>query len=57
MVTKEKANYNLTEGLAAVRDLVTGVPVSEPKIKATDDYYNASLKILAYLAYRHEFRD
>lgn len=57
VVTKEKANYNLTEGLAAVRDLVTGVPVSEPKIKATDDYYNASLKILAYLAYRHEFRD
>lgn len=48
----QKADYMMSSGLKAVRDLVMGKPLSEPDISKSEDYYNASLHMLAYLAYR-----
>ncbi|MCR5536337.1 MAG: hypothetical protein K6F05_02880 [Succinivibrio sp.] len=54
VATGETAKYHLTSGLKTVRDLVMGtVPLTEPVITAKDDYYNASLKLLCYLAAKH----
>ena len=50
-VTEEKANYFMSSGLRAVRDLVMGKVILEPEITKSEDYYNASLSMLAYLAY------
>lgn len=50
VTTGETADYALTPGLASVRDLITGIPVSEPVFTDQDDYYNASLKLLCFLA-------
>ena len=51
VVTEEKANYFMSSGLRAVRDLVMGKVILEPEITKSEDYYNASLSMLAYLAY------
>ena len=52
--TGETAEYAMTEGLEAVRKLVLGkLPNTEPEINNNDDYYNASLKLLVYLASKH----
>ncbi|MDY6321440.1 MAG: glycosyl hydrolase family 8 [Succinivibrio sp.] len=50
VTTGEVANYPEPDGLKAVRALTLGQPVDEPVIAESDDYYNASLKILAFLA-------
>ena len=51
VVTEEKANYFMFSGLRAVRDLVMGKVILEPEITKSEDYFNASLSMLAYLAY------
>ncbi|MBQ9274824.1 MAG: hypothetical protein IJ228_08425 [Succinivibrio sp.] len=53
VTTGEVAEYPLTPGLAAVRDLVLGGAAQEPTIDERDDYYNASLKMLVFLAKNH----
>lgn len=50
--TGETADYLMSSGLRAVRDLVMGDEVLAPEISKAEDYYNASLSMLAYLAYR-----
>lgn len=55
VVSKQTAPYPMSSGLKAVRDLVTGTAVFEPNIKLSEDYYNASLSMLAYMAYRESF--
>lgn len=52
VVGSQKADYMMSSGLKAVRDLVMGKPLGEPDIKKSEDYYNASLHMLAYMAYR-----
>ncbi len=53
ITTGEVADYMLPAGLAAVRAMVLGYPVQEPQISKDDDYYNASLKLLTFLASKH----
>ncbi|WP_308561680.1 glycosyl hydrolase family 8 [uncultured Klebsiella sp.] len=48
--TGEVAPWFMTGGLLAVRDLTLGEARGEPEITAQDDYYSASLKLLAWLA-------
>ncbi|WP_406019035.1 glycosyl hydrolase family 8 [Succinivibrio sp.] len=55
VLSGEKANYNMSSGLLNVRKLVLGESVSEPVFTEKEDYYNASLSMLAYLAYNHAF--
>ncbi|MGN0909062.1 MAG: glycosyl hydrolase family 8 [Succinivibrio sp.] len=50
VTTGEVANYPQPEGLRAVRALALDMMLPEPAITDKDDYYNASLKILAFLA-------
>lgn len=50
VTTGEVANYPEPEGLKAVRQLALGAQIPEPVITSKDDYYNASLKLLAFLA-------
>ena len=50
VTTGEVANYPEPEGLKAVRQLALGAQIPEPSITSKDDYYNASLKLLAFLA-------
>jgi endo-1,4-beta-D-glucanase Y len=50
VTTGEVANYPQPDGLKAVRALALGRPMAEPSITSRDDYYNASLKILSFLA-------
>ncbi len=51
VVTGQSAEYAMTGGLRAVRDLVEGKFYKEPEIKSSDDYFNASLKMLCYAAW------
>ena len=44
----------MSSGLKAVRDLVMGKPIMEPNLASSEDYYNASLNLLAYLAYKEQ---
>jgi len=57
IATAEVAPYKMPPGLEAVRQLVMGVypdsQMPEPVLTSGDDYYNASLKILTFLANRH----
>ncbi len=54
VTTGETANYMMSEGLKAVKTLALGMAgTQEPRITSADDYYNASLKLLSYLAARH----
>ncbi len=53
VTTGEVAEYAQPAGLAYVRALIKGYPIEEPQITKDDDYYNASLKILTFLASRH----
>ncbi len=53
VTTGEVAEYVLPEGLAAIRSMVLGYPVQEPQLSKNDDYYNASLKLLTFLASQH----
>ncbi|MBQ3678645.1 MAG: hypothetical protein II929_03920 [Succinivibrio sp.] len=55
VITGENANYTMTSGLLNVRKLVMGETVEEPVFTDKDDYYNASLSMLAYLAFNHAF--
>lgn len=48
--TSDMSPYSMNEGLLAIRDLTLGSNVENPYITAKDDYYSASLKILAALA-------
>ncbi len=50
IATGDTADYMLPPGLVAVRDLTLGRLQSEPVIDDKDDYYNASLKLLCFLA-------
>ena len=52
VATNDNAPYNMNEGQLAVRDLTLNEPGGEPQITAQDDYYSASLKMLAWLARR-----
>lgn len=54
VATGETASYNMSSGLKAVRDLVMGNPIMEPNLASSEDYYNASLNLLAYLAYKEQ---
>ncbi|MGN0902944.1 MAG: glycosyl hydrolase family 8 [Succinivibrio sp.] len=49
--TGQSADYFMSSGLKSVRDLVMGKPIPEPDIKRSEDYYNASLSMLVYLAF------
>ncbi len=57
VATEEVAPYKMPPGLVAVRNLVLGAypdsAMPEPEITPADDYYNASLKLLVFLANRH----
>lgn len=52
VLTGQSANYAMTSGLKAVRNLVLGYKIDEPNINLSEDYYNASLSMLCYLAYK-----
>lgn len=52
VATNEPASYMAQGGLLAVRDLTLGESAGEPQITEQDDYYSASLKMLAWLAER-----
>lgn len=52
VVNNEKAPYMMAGGLLAVRDLTMGVNLTEPEITTKEDYYSASLSMLAWLAYQ-----
>ena len=54
VATGETASYNMSSGLKPVRDLVMGKPIMEPNLATSEDYYNASLNLLAYLAYKEQ---
>lgn len=55
VVSGEQAKYTMTSGLLNVRKLVMGEAVEEPVFTEKDDYFNASLSMLSYLAYNHAF--
>ncbi|MBS0849214.1 endoglucanase [Citrobacter sp. JGM124] len=50
--TNEKAPYMMAGGLLAVRDLTMGEVMTAPQITPQEDYYSASLSMLAWLAYQ-----
>lgn len=50
--TNEKAPYMMAGGLLAVRDLTMGNVITAPQISTAEDYYSASLSMLAWLAYQ-----
>ncbi len=55
VVSGQVADYPMSTGLKAVRNLVLGKLNSEPNLTSNDDYYNSSLAILAYIASQRPF--
>lgn len=51
VTTGDVAEYMMDGGLLAIRDLTMDASLNAPQITSKDDYYSASLKMLAWLAY------